>query len=210
MGHALKRYLATAALGATALSLAACGADVTEPSTPKPSDTAAPKVTKESSADTSTEPTSSPSATARSGEAAPSKDEAATDLADGDECQGEDITVESSMESPLNLTGDCGIITLSGEGIVLKVENAAGIVDKSGKNTVSGGALGDISVVGDASTFEATSVGTLRLEGNMNTVKTSTVESVWVAGDGNTVTWEEPLGAAPETLGSANTLTGPQ
>ncbi|GAA1346407.1 hypothetical protein [Arthrobacter roseus] len=120
-----------------------------------------------------------PSATPRSDEAASGKDDGAADLADGGECQGEDITVESSMDSPVNLTGDCGVITLSGEGIVLEVESAKGIVDKSGKS-------------------------------GKNTVTTSTAESVWVAGDGNTVMWEKPLSTLPETVGSANTLTGPQ
>ncbi len=215
MGHALKRYLAAAALGAATLSLAACGSVTTEAT---PSDEASAEATgttasSEENATESAVPADS-SETSKGAAAGAEEDSSAKNKdakpADDGACTGENITIDSAVDSPVNLTGDCGVITLAGQGIVLVVENAKGIVDKSGMNTVSGDAVGDVSVVGDASTFDVESVGVLRLEGNMNTVKTSAVKSVWVAGDGNTVSWEKPLSAAPETIGSANTLSGPR
>lgn len=100
-------------------------------------------------------------------------------------CDGVDFTVTGI--GFYTLQGDCGVVTVTGDEITIKAENAEAIVVKGDRVTIEMGSLGRLDLQGNDNEVNADDIGGVNIAGDRNTVDAGTSTAVTIQGNDNVV-----------------------
>jgi hypothetical protein len=102
------------------------------------------------------------------------------------DCPDDDVTLNQSGTT-YTLTGDCGVVTIAGNDIVVDAGNLEGVRLNGDRLTVTATAVGAITVGGNDNLVTVDDAGGVTINGDRNAVEAFTVFGVTIGGNDNTV-----------------------
>ncbi|CAN5234081.1 hypothetical protein BH11ACT5_BH11ACT5_09400 [soil metagenome] len=100
-------------------------------------------------------------------------------------CDGVDFTVTGV--GFYTLQGDCGVVTVTGNDITIKADDAEAIVIKGDRVNIEMGSLGRLDLEGNDNELDADDIGGVNIAGDRNTVDADTSMAVTIQGNDNVV-----------------------
>jgi hypothetical protein len=102
------------------------------------------------------------------------------------DCTGRGMTL-NQPNTVYRLSGNCGDLTVQGQGIVITMDSARSLTISGDRATVTADTLGLLSISGQDSSVTADTVGALTIRGDRNTVRSDSIGPSSIAGHGDVV-----------------------
>lgn len=100
-------------------------------------------------------------------------------------CDGVDFTVTGI--GFYTLKGDCGVVTVTGNEVKVKGENAEAIVIKGDRVDIEMGSVERLELAGNDNLVDADDIGGVNIAGDRNAVDADAVQAVTLQGNDNVV-----------------------
>jgi hypothetical protein len=102
------------------------------------------------------------------------------------DCTAKNITL-NQPGMHYTLTGNCGDVSIQGQGITVSLDSAKALTISGDRNIVTGKTFGAVSIQGQDNTISATVIGALTINGDRDTVTAPSIGPRSVSGNGDSV-----------------------
>jgi len=120
------------------------------------------------------------------------------------DCTGQAVLLNQAGAT-YTLSGKCGQVSVQGQGIVVRMDDAAGVEIRGDRITVDVDTAGALAISGQDNTVVADSLDAVAIRGDRNRVEGDRIRALTINGNDNTVRSDSAIGGVVDN-GSRNSV----